>query len=570
MKLKYLLFCMFMLWGGFVDANENKFKYAIDIIQADVSTLLKVTFQFKGSDKGVSQLTLDPNGASGDNKYQIIKNFSLLNSSKMIKVLKNNEQPNAYDLSHDPGADIRVSYEIHIPKKMIEDQYKERGYYPFIEKEFVYFEGRDVFLMPASVNFSDKVNMDVSWNVPSAWKKAQTVQDKLFSLKAVDVKGLAYIAGKHLKVSRVSLNQTQHVHIAVQGDFSFYKEEEASALEEGVRKMFKTLLNFWDDQSPMDYLIVLRTVADIDTDGSAIYETFRANLTKDTPIFYILKLFIHEIFHRYNGKKISFNQHEASLTWFKEGFTDFYTNLLGLKSGIFTKKQFIQHLNKTIQDYLFSPAINATSKQAADLFWKDFDYEKISYNRGHLMAYVLDRQIQRKSSNKFNLDHFMRDLLERIKHEDIARYDQHALIDILESEYEVDATKLLLPYINEGKALNVLEDINLGKCFEVFNKTIKGFDRGFDRSKVKVKGDPFVGVVQGSQAYKAGLRNGQIYMGIDMYRDPSILATVWVKEKGNVRKIQYYPSKNSATIPQVHIKKDKYWQKDKCWKRLLN
>jgi|GEM_PF-4593238 len=555
------IFCSGHAWAGI-------HHYTLDTVRDEDSTKVFVTYMFQAPDSKSTRLVLEPNGASGENIYEIIKLIDQDNADILIQRVQ--DTPNAFDIDHEPKQWINLRYEISIPPQMIQDGYGERDYYPFIESDFVYLEGRDFILLPESLPHTEIIDVQIKFITPHTWKVAKTIEKEKFSLVREDVWGTIFFAGKDLRVTDIMITPDQKVRLAVLGDFEFFEHNPDDILESKIHDIFRALLNFWNDTKPMDYLIALREVSDISTNGSAIYESFRANLERNIPLKNLLMLFAHEVFHRYNGKKIRFKQKDLNHTWFMEGVTNYYTDLIGLQAGVIDRREFIKRLNQTIENYELSPARNATSKNIETLFWKNIAYKRLPYHQGHLLGHLLDAHIRKGSKGQKSLDDFMKALLKLFESNPPEGFFETTFYQILDQNYHEDVSSVIIPHVKSGQSIDIKSAIDLGACFRVQKSKIQAFDRGFDRSVLKAQGAKITGVAQGSQAYKAGLRNGQVYKGIDMYGNPSVLATVRVEVDGKVKKIKYYPTKNLGNIYQVKIKKEKYWTDDSCWQRLYS
>ena len=72
------------------------------------------------------------------------------------------------------------------------------------------------------------------------------------------------------------------------------------------------------------------------------------------------------------------------------------------------------------------------------------------------------------------------------------------------------------------------------------------FESGFTRDEDQV----IHNVVPGSQAYLAGLRDGDRLRSIDMYSDPEVEAHISYERDGAVTKISFFPYR-AEPVPQL-------------------
>jgi predicted metalloprotease with PDZ domain len=135
----------------------------------------------------------------------------------------------------------------------------------------------------------------------------------------------------------------------------------------------------------------------------------------------------HEFFHLWNVKRIRpqglepidyIHGNDTSDLWFSEGLTSTYAELVLLRSGLITKKEFYAHVALEINQLRSRPARNFQSaEESGREAWleKYRDYfrpeRSISYyNKGELLGYLLDLGIRHGSNNRFGLDDLMRRL----------------------------------------------------------------------------------------------------------------------------------------------------------------
>ncbi len=108
-------------------------------------------------------------------------------------------------------------------------------------------------------------------------------------------------------------------------------------------------------------------------------------------------------------------------------------------------------------------------------------------------------------------------------------------------------------HIENGATIKPRADV-LGSCAEIYTIEIAPFDAGFDLEASYAK-RIIMGVREGGNAYRAGMRNGQKLVGIDLVRDPTVLATFTIEEAGMRKSIKYFPAGDNKTVaPQFRLK----------------
>jgi len=235
----------------------------------------------------------------------------------------------------------------------------------------------------------------------------------------------------------------------------------------------------------------------------------------------------HEFFHLWNVKRIRpqnlepvdyVHGNDTRDLWFCEGLTSAYTELALLRAGLITRETFYGRLAEEIRRLQKQPArLYQSVEQAGREAWleKYPDYlrpeRSISYyNKGALLAFLLDLGIRHASKNAFSLDDVMRRL-----NEDYARrgrfFTQEDLLGIISGMAPAFTTlrQFVADYITGTRELDYttyLSYAGLRLTTEAAEQPELGFlaVQNFD-GPIQVEAvDP------GSGAERAGLQRGDI------------------------------------------------------------
>ena len=246
----------------------------------------------------------------------------------------------------------------------------------------------------------------------------------------------------------------------------------------------------------------------------------------------------HEFFHLWNVKRIRpqglepidyIHGNDTSDLWFSEGVTSTYAQLVLLRSGLISKKQFYAHLAVEINRLRARPArFFQSAEESGREAWleKYADYfrpeRSISYyNKGELLGDLLDLAIRHGSDNRYGLDDLMRRL--NLNFARRGRFFTDAdLEDIIPS---------LAPHfgVKEFFCQNIdgAGDLDYAKYLGYAGLALKAEEKevpdlGF-KSLQGFTGPVHVdSVVPGSNADKAGLRPGDILLKLDGVELPVI------------------------------------------------
>ena len=137
-------------------------------------------------------------------------------------------------------------------------------------------------------------------------------------------------------------------------------------------------------------------------------------------------LVTHELFHAWNGKRLRpkslgpFDYERENYTralWIVEGFTSYYDNLLRIRAGLLTEKQYLKALSADVERMAKTPgeAVQSLDDASYNAWIKAYRPDENSvntsvsyYTKGALVAWVLDARIQRATGGAQSLDDVMR------------------------------------------------------------------------------------------------------------------------------------------------------------------
>ena len=154
--------------------------------------------------------------------------------------------------------------------------------------------------------------------------------------------------------------------------------------------------------------------------GTALESAFACFLTPDQALqsehdVDIPWLLAHEMFHSWNGRVIGLAPPEQLGYWFSEGFSDFYARRLLQRGGFLDDEGYRRSLEARRAEYDANPERDAPATRIQEAFWSDSNVGLLPYQRGDLVADMVDRAIQHASDGERSLDDLMRDLLRRAR-----------------------------------------------------------------------------------------------------------------------------------------------------------
>ena len=240
------------------------------------------------------------------------------------------------------------------------------------------------------------------------------------------------------------------------------------------------------------------------------------------------------------------------LYWFSEGFTDYYAILLLLRAGLISLDEYVAAHNSFIKAYYTSPVRSLTVDEMVQKRQTNSDADQLFYKKGYLLANHLDFTIRSKTNGKHSLDDVMRSLLRSSKPGSI-KLSEKRIADALRPYLQEQGASDIEKYMSRGEL--VPADNSFGACATVEDIEYRSFDAGFDFEKW-VKSRVISGVVPDSNAYRAGLRDGQKWVtGGMVHDDPTRLTKFTVIDGDTQKVVQFYPASTEAIrLPQYKLK----------------
>ncbi|HOI29236.1 MAG TPA: M1 family aminopeptidase [Melioribacteraceae bacterium] len=418
-----------------------------------------VVMEFTGEKNGETRIIL-PNEFRGQKNIDGIKFLKPLTENTTII---DTEVPDQKIIKYMPGRQVRIYYQI----EEIRDDDIELGnqYMVTLNRTYFHILSETFFILPAW-DWYKEWRIRIGWNhIPSNWNLANSfgINEKIQNIKTSLAKfSYSIFTGGDFRISKKNIDNYP-VLLSIRGKWNFSDEQ----FLELVKTILKEERDFWDDHNFPYFLI---TVLPIEGRGDQIglqrTNSYSFFLSKNRIVDLRLKrLIAHEFFHTWLGDKIKFAEPEQLVYWFKEGFCDYYTRLLLLRSGLITLPEYVEDYNRILYAYNTSPVRNEKNERVVNEFWSNFNIMKLPYMRGDIIAHNLNTIIINNTGGSKSLDDLMKNLFKRSLTESLLvsngslsaliRYyaDEQALSDIMKS-------------LNSGVPLKSHPEA-LGPCFKM-------------------------------------------------------------------------------------------------------
>jgi len=361
----------------------------------------------------------------------------------------------------------------------------------------------------------------------------------------------ALFAGGDFRIYRRNIAGRPLV-MAIRGNWQFRDEEAAVQ----ILKVISLERAFWRDRNFPYYLVTVSTFGRDDggAGGGGFTNAFALFLPRKSSFGYdIQSLLAHETFHTWNPYRMgAMPDSSIAISWFTEGFTTYYQDVLMLRAGMLSFPEYVQRTNAILRKYFLSPARNISNKEVIERHRNDSASDELPYARGAITALWLDWTIRETTGGKSSLDTVMFDLVRQARRRRPVLTAER-VFRTAGTYVDPGALGQLREYVELGRAIQVPATA-LGSCATLQMDDIPPFELGLDREAL-LSQHRVSGVKVGSAAFQAGLRDGQEVTGTSVYwNDVSKPVKLTVRTEDGRKTIEYYPRGPSVTqVPQYHL-----------------
>jgi predicted metalloprotease with PDZ domain len=211
----------------------------------------------------------------------------------------------------------------------------------------------------------------------------------------------------------------------------------------------------------------------------------------------------HELTHRFVGGGVHLEDAQGrEVTWFSEGFTVHLARRLLVESGLVTPRDVLADLERTTGDEPDTGAARACAEE-------ERGRSQAEYRQGARYAAVVDAALRERSKGERGLPDLVRELLQRAKREKRAAFPVAVWRELVVRELGERAGEELDQKVLGGAPITLPDGV-FGPCFAKAWTEARVFELGFDRAGIDGSMGMVRGLVRGSAAEKAGLRDGML------------------------------------------------------------
>jgi predicted metalloprotease with PDZ domain len=261
-------------------------------------------------------------------------------------------------------------------------------------------------------------------------------------------------------------------------------------------KLHAAMSRHFKDETEPPYRVFLRYNPMNAGGGAALTNSFIVTYGTGVTGESLKSILGHEMTHTWTANGIG--------QWYSEGNAVFYQALLPWRAGLMTADEYLADLNETASRYYTNALKDTPEDQVAPRFWEDTRIRVLPYDRGAMYFAVLNGRIKRASGGKRSLDDLIQAMIDRVRANQPVT--EAVWLDMLRAEIGEEGPAIHRSMLSGGLMLPESDDF--GSCFRRMTKPIRQFDLGFDNKSILGAEKIIQGLEPGSEAEKAGLRNG--------------------------------------------------------------
>lgn len=502
---------------------------------------LQITLSFRGAASGITEIDLPHEWGGAVNLGRNISGLSVTGARLGVAA-----SPHQRLLRHRPGARITLRYVVtgsDFLTKPILGQHGSAEYHPIIERDFFHVLGSTV--VPRLPHLSGKTPVVFRMEgLPADARFASDLQHDGLTLAGVYQSVAVGGAFRLIEAGEMA-------RLAVRGTFD---NRDDAGWAESFARVAQSVEAYWKT-SGGPYLVTVLGMAPpepgwVSVGGTGLGDAFAFFTTSNADVDTLDRVMAHEKNHSWVPRRIGGVDPELDVEsegyWLSEGLTDFVTHRAMVRGGLWSPQRFVEQFNNDLAEYDRLSIRSMPNRESATLFWSSAEGQRLPYLRGMLFATWVDRELRRQSRGEVSLRDVLLAMQERAREGKMAGAAVVPATELFRREVVAAGLDLSGPlerFIDKGEPIELPDDI-LGPCGTFRSEERPVYELGFDGRKTAENGAVVQGVIEGSAAWRAGLRNGMRMIGrtAGTPGDSSSEATFEVESEGQRKSLTWIPA----------------------------
>ncbi|MBI1213886.1 MAG: hypothetical protein GC190_20685 [Alphaproteobacteria bacterium] len=226
----------------------------------------------------------------------------------------------------------------------------------------------------------------------------------------------------------------------------------------------------FQDNGPAQLLISLAATPPLPK-GNAVFGTafsygFFGFATPNAPLSALKVWWNHEQVHYWIPNRLGqiAPGTEASLAWFNEGFTDYFSLMNAYRTHELTARALGEEMKERVIDgYLKSPVRDAPNRKIVDGFWSNRDLQELPYQRGALLALNWNAEIKKASKGEHSLADVIATLADQANQNPLVMLTPSRLAEAARTFGVTNAAGDIAAHVDAGRLLVSRRDV-FGPC----------------------------------------------------------------------------------------------------------
>jgi len=244
--------------------------------------------------------------------------------------------------------------------------------------------------------------------------------------------------------------------------------------------------------------------------GIGLHRSFVVTFDDDSDVDDLVFTLSHEMFHTFQPRLDAGGGSNSSLenAWFNEGLAVFYQREFLLRAGLIDPQAYLDDLNTHAGRYYSNALGNLPNSEVAAGFWLDTRIRTLPYDRGFLYFATVDEAVRAASGGTRSLDALVQEM-RRLQDggQALTPADWEALVQRELGPAGPVALEAML-----AGAAPLPGSSAFGPCFTRTSRELRRYELGFDPIVLTEKPRKVHGIIEGSAAQHAGLRNGDLIL----------------------------------------------------------